>query len=347
MRLPEFLKSSEAYKETYVRGLVRLKHLFNDPASRVLVAACDSYSADWRHFSDEELQASLRWCRQEFAKLQEFDPTMRMLGVDQTIIDKLLSPEGSKFLTPVMEREVGDFSVVYTSFRDLRPVGPGIEKMTRRYVEYNPAEEALFTKDFIQKDRLWVGEIIGVPVSFFYNKFPNLLGHAVIVPWPEQRLFQEMTKELHDWTWEITETIGGYIPDVAIAYNSIGGGATQKHLHTQFTIKNPFPVTTAVWQHNGGRKKYPATVMVADDREEAWRTIDACLSDDQTAYGLLYVPGKLYNLPEPLQGYCEIPWWGTGIGLGDKAGRITVSSREAYDKVTEEEIAHFLGQWSR
>lgn len=343
--VPEFLRSYSAYKYEYVRGLAKLKYLYNDPASRVLVVACDGYNADWRHFGWEEMEEAVRYCHREFARLNRFDTTMKMTAEDREIIEKLLSSGGFQSLRSE-ERKVGDFSVVYAPIRALRP-GIAAEKIISRQTDYDPARDTLFMRESMVKTRFFIGNIVGVPVWVFYNKFPNLTGHSLFLPWPEKRLFHEMTREIHDWVWEAVGMIGQYTPTIAFGFNSIAGGATQKQFHLHVTVENPFPASiNRVWTHNGGEKQYPAALVVSSDKEEAWDALDSCLRDDQIAYDLLYVPGKLYVFPGKPQGLCEIPWWASGIGLGERAGRITVSSREAYEQVRDDQIVSALEQWS-
>lgn len=345
--IPEFLSSSKAFKHQYIGGLVRLMCSFSDPSSRVLVAACDSYHPDWCYFSAEELEKNFRWSLRQYHILCGFDPKTEMSSEDDAIFKAVLTSPASCYLEPAEKRKVGEFSVVYSPIRTLRPMG-ACKKMKSRQVEYDPVKEALFTKEYIQKERIWNGELSGVVSAFFYNKFPNLLGHCLVVPWPERRLFQEMTRELHDWTWEIAGLIGDRIPGISFGFNSIGGRATQKQFHLQGSIEEKaFPVTSDVWTHNGGKRDYPGTPLVAVNKEEAWGHVAACLADDRLAYNLLYTPSKLYTFPDQIQGTIPDPWWSSGNGFGDKAGRIITTSRDAFKSVTETMIIEAFESWSK
>lgn len=348
MKIPNFLESKEAYKSLYLSSLARLFDQCSSPSSLVTIAACDSLRRDWSQFSQEELVERFHLSLKEFEKLQLQNPSLKMSHADKIVFEAMLSQSHNDFLEPASERRVGAFVAGLFPFRNLRPANEDSNNTIGRHTDYDPEKDALFTRQSVRNECFWTGEIDNVPIWVFPNKFPNLTGHSLFVPWPEQRLYQEMTEEVHNWTWELAESVGKYIPSFSIGFNSIGAGATQKQLHLQATVESDtFPVSEESWAHNGGSRIYPGQVEVSLSKAEAWKAITSiCLSSNTTTYCLLYFPGKIFILPGKPRGLCQIPWWGTGVGFCDRAGRITVSNREAFDQVSEREIETVLKSWS-
>ena len=348
MKIPKFLKSFEAYKSQYLSGLARLYNQCLDPSSLVTIVACNSLRSSWSQFSPEELVESFRLSLREFEKIERQNSSMKMAPEDKAVFDAMLSQGSNEFLEPAIERRVGPFVAGLFPFRNLRPVNEDSDKSIGRYTDYDPKKDALFAQQSIKDECFWTGEIDSIPTWVFPNKFPNLTGHSLFVPWPEQRLYQEMTETVHNWIWDLVETVGNCIPSFSMGFNSIGAGATQKQLHLQATVESDtFPVSEEVWAHNGGSRIYPGQVEVSLSKLEAWKAITSiCLSSDTITYCLLYLPGKIFILPGKPRGLCQIPWWGTGVGFCDRAGRITVSNREAFEQVSEGEIETVLKSWS-
>jgi len=123
----------------------------------------------------------------------------------------------------------------------------------------------------VRKELLWSGELSGRAVSLFYNKFPLLDRHALLVPDPDDCRPQYLERRDHCFVWDLLESSAGSLEGLGFGFNSYGAFASVNHLHAQtFVRTRPLPITHARWIHNGGPDAYPLDCRRFGAPGEAW-----------------------------------------------------------------------------
>ena len=118
-----------------------------------------------------------------------------------------------------------------------------------------------------------------------------------------------MTWDAHEYVWRLVQYLGRSMPGVRVGYNALGAFASVNHLHLQLCVRDrPLPVEHGCWRHHGGERAYPVDCLVCSSADQAWGVI-AQLHEQNTAYNLLYAPGRLYCLPRKKQGEFPLAEW--------------------------------------
>jgi len=237
---------------------------------------------------------------------------------------------GLDALKPTESRRAGKWELQFNHLRSFRP-----KRITTRVPDGIRAdfdEGAFhFNKGFMQKEAFWAGELGGKDATLYYNKYPFVDLHGLLVPERERRLPQFLTEEHHGYLWALTVELAQTLDGVGFGYNSVGAFASVNHLHFQMFLKpEGFPVADVAWQHNGGNLPYPAQCMAFESAEAAWRCIGG-LHARQIPYNLLYTPGRLYLFPRRKQGTYAQPGWTSGFTWHELAGGMIAFNREDYE----------------
>jgi diadenosine tetraphosphate (Ap4A) HIT family hydrolase len=180
-------------------------------------------------------------------------------------------------------------------------------------------------------------------VALFYNKYPFVDRHGLLVPERTEHRPQYLTRGDHLYAWRVVEGLARALPGVGLGYNAYGAFASVNHLHFQFFVRGGLPVEDAAWQHAGGAEPYPAPCEVFLSAEEAWARV-ADLHAAERPYNLVYRPGRLYCLPRRRQGTYEQAAWTGGFAWYELAGGFTLFNRQAYEGLTGEEVARELAR---
>lgn len=244
-------------------------------------------------------------------------------------------------LQPTEKRRAGPWEVQFNHLRSFRP-----KRIAARIPESLrvPFDESgfNFNKPFMQKEAFWSGPLGGRDATLYYNKYPFVELHALLVPQREARLPQFLDQERFAWLWATAEELAPTLDGVGFGYNALGAYASVNHLHFQMFVKpEGFPVQAANWRHNGGAETYPAACAAFDDRDEAWAYLDH-LHDDNTAYNLLCLPGRAYVFARRRQGTYGQPEWTTGFTWHELAGGMLTFNRGDFDSLDEATIRQAL-----
>jgi diadenosine tetraphosphate (Ap4A) HIT family hydrolase len=217
------------------------------------------------------------------------------------------------------------WELVINPLRSLRPARVSREVFESIQRPFDPTKFH-FNKPFLRPEILWEGTWQGGQLRVLYNKFPFAPWHLLVVPEPEQTLPQFLTRSQHERMAQLVTEQAGHLPGLGMAFNSLGAYASINQLHFQgFVRKEPFPVESACWQHNGGTEPYPLTCY-RTDAETAWQRIEDCHRCNQP-YNLLYRADACYVILRKGQGSVPLPAWSEGIAWQEVCGVFTLANR--------------------
>ena len=261
---------------------------------------------------------------------------------DQLVFLKLMAM-GLAHLDVTEFRRPDGWELQYNPLRGLRP--PRFAREVARGIR-EPFDPHCFnfTQPLLEKELLWRGQMGGRPVSFFYNKFPFVRRHLLMVPDPAACHAQYLSRDMLKFAWRLLEDLGRAWPGIGMGYNSYGAHASVNHLHYQcFDRVEPLPIEQPYWRHNGGSVAYPAACRTAESETAAWRLVRE-LHAVPTAYNLVMRPGRTYVLPRRLQGTYAASDLSTGHAWYEMAGGTVVTRRRVYDSLTAERITGELAR---
>lgn len=335
--LPAPLACPSALEQAFAEGLATMLERHPGLGVHILVLANAAYDgALWRQLAaplaarHAELAAAIGNTLRRGGRLAEPE--------DDVMVFLKLMAIGFDHLQTTESRQAGPWELSFNPIRALRPPRMSGEKIDRLMRPFDQAGFH-FNKPFLAREVFWEGELAGKPARLLYNKFPFARLHGLLVPEPTRELPQYLTPELHGWAWDVCAQTGAAVPGFCLAYNSYGALASVNHLHFQsFVQKNPLPLQSAAFTHNGGEQAYPLPCRRFTDMEAAWFHLDE-LHSRGTPYNLIYAADGLHVLARAAQGSHPLAAWNAGFGWSDLAGAITLFSREEYDGIGEADIA--------
>lgn len=336
-------QSPDHFKACFTAGL---QTLLTEPGlgSYILVLANASFDAT----IFEQMQPALR---QRFQRLADHcrlalcgGQTLAGSQDDQLVFLKLMAIGFDGVQTTQFRRQ-GPWELQFNHLRAFRPTRMTDEVVSGLSRPFD-TQGFHFNKPFLRRERMWAGELLGETVDLFYNKFPFVSLHGLLVPSRQAHLPQLLTRHYHEFVWALTETLGKALPGLGLGYNSYGAFASVNHLHFQsFVREEPLPIAADCWRHNGGDRAYPLDCEVYASAAAGWSRIEA-LHGSETRYNLIYLPGRLYCIPRGAQGrYAHAPWT-SGFAWYEVAGGYTTFSREDFDSLDEQAIEAELGKLS-
>jgi hypothetical protein len=263
-------------------------------------------------------------------------------GDDQLVFLKLMAI-GFEGIQAAEFSQSGEWELQFNHVRAFRP-----SRMSRQPVRgiSRPfdGDSFNFNKPFLRKEVLWAGELLGSEIELLYNKFPFAPLHGLLVPDRRRRIPQCLSRRYHDYVWSFAQHLGSGLPDLGIAYNSYGAYASVNHLHFQFYVRSsPLPIERPCWAHNGGEKRYPLSCEVFTSAAAAWAYLEA-LHERETAYNLIYRPGRLYALSRKRQGSYQHAPWTSGFAWYELGGGITTFSRSDFETLDQSAIEQEMGK---
>lgn len=256
---------------------------------------------------------------------------------DVSVFQQLLSL-GFDQLQVTQQRQLDPWEVQFNHLRSFRPTRMSQQKIDSLHQAFDP-QGFHFNKPFLAKEQLWQGTLAGMDVTLFYNKYPFVTAHALLVPQPSQQLPQYLTREQHLQMWRILAELESGIPAAGLGYNSRGAFASVNHLHFQFFIREqPLPIQDARWCHNGGTEQYPLRCEVFTSAAAGWDFIER-LHQRNIAYNLLYFPGKLYCVPRRMQGHYQPADWNGAFTWYEVAGGQITFSEQQFTQLESRQLA--------
>lgn len=334
--------STEAFRQHFGDGLDRLLREYDELGTFVLVLANAHFDVDlWRRLRTP-LTAKFN---QLSAELNRSSPIGLMLddaGDDLRVFRQLMSM-GLARLSDHEQRREGPWELQFNPLRALRPPRMAEAVIGDISAPFDVAGFN-FNKPFLRKEILWEGWLCGRNSTLFFNKFPFVELHGLLVPERRRGWPQLLQRGDNDYLWRLTEVLAETLQGVGFGYNSYGACASVNHLHFQmFQRKEHLPVADPDWQHNGGSREYPLPCHVFDDAGRAWRFV-CKLHATETSYNLVYLPGRLYCLPRRRQGEDLHAPWSSGFAWYDLAGGFTLFDQAHYQRLQQHDLAAALAQ---
>lgn len=308
----------------------------------ILVCANASFDRAIQEATASELAKVYGELRDEYvATLRQGRP---IAAVEEDLLVFLkLHAVGFEQLQPTEMRQAGPWEVQFNQLRSFRPRRISTQVPASLLVPFD--EKGFhFNKPFLQKEAFWEGELHGRRATLYYNKYPFIDLHGLLVLEREAGHPQFMLEEHHHYLWQVTQKLAETLPGVGFGYNALGAFASVNHLHFQMFVKEGgLPVMHAQWQHNGGNVAYPTACLAFDDATVAWREL-ARLHAAHTPYNLLYTPGRLYVFARKKQGSYAQPEWTSGFSWHELSGGMITFNRDDYARLEPAEIEQELAR---
>lgn len=327
--------STSAYRGAFESGLERLLdigglNLF------ILVAANASFDAAL--FADLRGPLHNRFTEQSARLRETFSRGSQTDDADDDLLVFLkMACAGFEALQLTERRSSGPWEVQFNHLRSFRPLRDSRRPMASIHVPFNPAAFN-FNKPFLQQEALWSGEMLGRHVDLYYNKYPFVELHSLLVPEREQCLPQYHRQDMHEFAWDLVRQLADGMPGIRIGFNAMGAFASVNHLHYQVCVRDdPLPVELPQWSHNGGVELYPVECRAFDDVAAAWACIDV-LHAGNHAYNLLYTPRRMYCLLRRKQAEFPLAPWSNGFSWYEMSGGLITFARRDYESLNAPEI---------
>ena len=332
--------SEQALSSAFEQGLARLlskgglNHfilaLANASFSRLLFTALSERLRDEYRLLCRSLRAAL----ESGQRIDEAD--------DDLLVFLKIATLGLEQLQLTEQRSAGCWEVQFNQLRSFRPLRDSQRLLHSIHMPFD--EQAFhFNKPFLRHEVIWSGELLGETIDLFYNKYPFVDLHGLLVPQRQRCLPQYLLWDVHEYVWRLVQHLGRRLPGVRVGYNALGAFASVNHLHLQlFVRQRALPVEHAGWVHNGGARRYPVACLVCDEPEPAWRLIER-LHEQNHAYNLLYTPARMYCLPRRKQGEFALPAWSSGFSWYELCGGMITFNRQAFSSLSEALITDRLG----
>ncbi len=335
--------SSRKFRESFEGGLSRL---LETGGMNLFILVCAN--ASFEHALFDRFKDRLTGEYQRLKNLLEQHVSEGMdinEAEDDLSVFKEIMSIGFDAMQITQQRFEGPWEVQFNHLRSFRPMRNSQRPISSIEAPFDP-NGFHFNKPFMQQETVWVGELLGTPVDLYYNKYPFVASHCLMVPNRERELPQYMAKELHQFAWESVALIGERLPEVRIGYNALGAFASVNHFHLQLFVRDePLPVEHSQWIHNGGDQKYLVACHVFTQLDDSWQFIDT-LNQHNQAYNLLYLPGKMIAMPRKKQGEFELAPWSNGFSWYELCGGMITFDRELFSGLRSEKIVEDLAQAS-
>ncbi len=335
----DIFSSQEKFSDSFKHGLVCLLHDYNELGVFILVLANVSFDPVLQQELERKVKGRYQLLRRSFKR----SPRLFYLddARDDMLVFRKLLRIGMIGLHHTEFRDEGPWEVQFNQPRSFRPSRIADTKVDGIFAPYD-IDGFHFNKPFLMKEIFWEGPLAGRRTSLFYNKFPFMPLHSLVVPERGACRPQYLGHDDLSYLWRMAGQLGETMPDVGFGYNSYGANASINNLHFHmFVRKKQLPLLRDEWIHNGGDKEYPVGCRKFAALEDAWGFISG-LHRQNVSYNLVVVPGRLYCLPRRRQGsYCHAQW-NSGFAWYEMAGGIAAVRRKEYESLSEEQITQEL-----
>ncbi len=340
--LPALLQSETNYQDFFFAGLERL---LEPETLNLFILVCANASFDPALFL--KLKNKLK---------NTFDKHTRALSsalihgdvVNATDDDMLvflkMAHIGFDALQLTQWRQADCWEIQFNHLRSFRPGRNAVATISQNQAPF--IENGFsFNLPFFEQEKIWNGLLCGRSMSLYYNKFPFVENHTLLVPEREQCHPQWLDESMFMYVWELAAIMGEGMPGMRIGYNAMGAYASVNHLHFQMSVRqSAYPIEQSGWHHNGGNQAYPSACYVFDEADAAWIFLAALHAKNHT-YNLLFSPGKIYCLPRQFQGAVELPGWSPGFSWYEMCGGFVTSQHPAFESLSDVSIKRAMSRF--
>lgn len=331
----ELFSSPQAFRRGFEGGLARL---LEAGSLNLFILAAANAGFDARLFdvlrarlleAFEAHRALLRTVFTEGGVVDEAD--------DDLLVFLKMASIGFDALKLTEQRRAGAWEVQFNHLRSFRPLRNSQRPMTSIRAPFE--EQGFnFNKPFIQQEALWSGDLLNTRCDLYFNKYPFVDLHTLLVPERERCLPQYHSEDMHVFIWQLVRQLSARLPGIRVGYNALGAYASVNHLHYQLFVRaDSLPVEHGCWRHNGGGEHYPVDCLVFTDVGEAWRHIEKLHAGNE-AYNLLYTPERLYCMPRRKQGDFPLAEWSSGFSWYEMCGGMITFNHRHYSQLQAEQI---------
>jgi len=328
--------SPAAFRRAFERGLEQLLEL-GGLNLFILVAANAGFEASL--FADLRQRLQLHFRRQAERLREVFTHGSLVDDADDDLLVFLkIACIGFDALAMTEQRKAGPWEVQFNHLRSFRPLRASQRPMTSIRAPFD-SRTFHFNKPFIQQEVLWSGTLQDTHCDLYYNKYPFVDLHSLLVPERERCLPQYHREDMHVFLWRLVAQLAHGLPGVRVGYNALGAFASVNHLHYQLFLRDrPLPVEQSQWRHNGGGDAYPVDCHCFTSADRAWGFIDALHARNE-AYNLLYTPGRMYCMPRRKQGDFRLAEWSNGFSWYELCGGMITFNHQDFTRLQESEIS--------
>lgn len=288
---------------------------------------------------DERLHAGLTPALREiFSELRDRYRNDELEGApDDLAVFRSLAETGIDEYGVWQSRTLPPWRLAYNPLRALRPARASSDSFDSIRRPFN--EQGFhFDKPFLKPEIMAEATYRGRPLRIMYHKFPFAPYHLMLVFEAANHLPQYLDGDDHALLWRLTEEAAENLPDIALAYNSLGAGASINHFHVHSMLESePLAIEQSEWRHNGGEAEYPLTVEKFASRQEAGERL-AELHEANQPFNLLYRPGCCYIAPRRPQGSFTAPPWMNTAAWYEVSGGFNLDDRNWFETLQADDI---------
>ena len=277
-----------------------------------------------------------------FTELQDRYKAGKLQGAEDDLqVFGALYESGIDHFSTWETRQLTPWQSAYNPLRALRPARAAKDSFVHINRPFN--EQAFhFDKPFLQPEIMAEEDFNGRTLRVMFHKFPFAPYHLLLLLEASAHLPQYLDTTSHELFWTLTEKINSGLPGIAIAYNSLGAGASINHQHTHaFIQQTPLAIEQPDWRHNGGTEKYPINCHRIDSVRESGQLIEEFHASNQP-FNLLYRPGCCYLIPRKPQGTQPVPDWMQGAAWYEVSGAFNLADQEQFLSLKADQITKGL-----
>jgi len=329
--LPDIFKSQTKFKKDYngyLLNLLKKKITVNELGILILLSAHASFNADLQKKTGSKLDTFYKNISKEINNIPE-----NLKNDDYKLACKIIEKGWSNIEDVVFKKANNLWQAQYNQLRTFKPRRTATQEINSVYKKFDN-NAFNFNKPFLKTERFKKCKYEGINVSLFYNKFPFVPCHTLLVPEQEKNHPQFLRKKFHYFASDLINNLEGF----SMGYNSVGAFASVNHLHFQlFTETEPLPVCNNIWKHNGGMKEYPAKCFVFESKEKSWKMISH-LHTKNIPYNILYTKGKTFIFPMNFQKNHKNTIFPLGFAWVELSGSFINVTKKDFKRLTEKQI---------
>lgn len=348
LSITQALSSTNHYQQAFEEGLTAI--LQEKTAGTFILACANIFQHPELMEKNKNILGQVYTCIDEYYRTCKTNNKQPEGSPDDiSVMNKIIKigfENLEQLQTRKIETDAGTFLLSFNQLRSFRPARMSKEKDINLNTAFNNADFH-FDKAFLKKEMFAEGEYRGRDISLLYNKFPFVKYHALLVIDKAQHQSQYLSKEYLDYVNQLQLQSQEQIPELVIAYNSLGAGASVNHLHFQvFLETQPLALFSPQLAHNGGTITYPASCCVFTQTGECWSYIQK-LHANNVPYNLLFRNKSIYCLARKPsnKSFPEIDI--STYGWSELAGAFNMSNKDVFIHISADRLMSTISAVSK